>query len=77
VSIDPRLEHIFEAWFDYDHAVDEDAKAHNKQKRADLIMSAMRTARLSATVGEFLHSYRDDYRDWAARKLLSTPRRRF
>jgi hypothetical protein len=77
VSIDQRLEHIFEAWFDYEHSTDEDAKAHNKQKRADLIMTAMKTAKLSATVGDFLHSYRDDYRDWAARKQHKTPRKRF
>ena len=77
MSIDLRLEQIFEAWFDYEHSTDEDAKTHNKQKRASLILGVMKTGKISATVGQFLHTYRDAYREWAVRKLLVTPRKRF
>jgi hypothetical protein len=77
VSIDPRLEHIFEAWFDYDHATDEDAKLHSRQRRASLILTALESLKSEGTVGDFLHIFRDDYREWSIRKQLSAPRRRF
>ena len=75
--MDPRQELIFEAWFDYEHATDEEAKAAHKQRRSSLIVSAMREAKVNGTVGDFLHSYRDRYRDWTVAKLLKLPRRRF
>jgi hypothetical protein len=75
--LDARLEQIYEAWFDYEHSIDEDAKAHSKVRRAGLIMAAVKEAKASVTVSDFLHHYRDGYRDWAVRKLLKTPRTRF
>lgn len=75
--MDQRLEQIFECWFDYEHSIDEDAKAANKQRRATLIIASMRAADASGTVSDFLHAYRDDFRNWMVRKLLKTPRKRF
>lgn len=75
--MDARLEHIFEVWFDYEYSTDEDAKAHNKVKRSELIFTVLREAKVPAAVGDFLHQYRDDYRNWAVRKLLKSPRKRF
>ncbi len=77
MSIDQRLEIIFREWFDYEHAGDEDAKYNHKLKRAELIVEAMKTMKTTASVGDFLHCYRDDYRTWIVRMKLGAPRRRF
>jgi len=75
--VDTRLEQIFEAWYDYEHSPDEDAKANNKHRRAVLIMNTLKQAKVSGTVGDFLHHYRDQYQNWAVRKHLKSPRKRF
>lgn len=74
MSIQPGLERIFEAWFDYEHSTDEDAKLHNKMKRSSLIVEAMQRDGVEGTVNDFLHSYRDRYREWVIRKGISRNR---
>jgi hypothetical protein len=37
----------------------------------------LRHSKIPLTVGDFLHHYRDNYQNWAVRKLLKTPRNRF
>ncbi len=77
MAIDAGLERIFEAWYDYDHAIDEDAKSDHSHVRAGLIKSVMLKNRASGTVSDFLHVYRERYREWVIRKHGSTPRKRF
>jgi ABC-type dipeptide/oligopeptide/nickel transport system ATPase subunit len=84
--MDARQEKIFEAWYDYDHAIDEDGKAYSKDQRTRLIQEAVQFYKAQqpsgslqpfVSVGDFLHVYRDQYRQWAMRKNLKTPRKRF
>jgi hypothetical protein len=75
--VDPRLEQIFEAWYDYEYSPNEEAKLNNRQRRATLIMAVMRDEKVTGAVGDFLHSYRDAYQNWAIRKHLKSPRKRF
>jgi hypothetical protein len=64
VALDRRLAAIFEAWFDYDHASDEDAKGPAKAKRDDLIEAALKDKNSHATVMDFLRAFANDiFRD--------------
>ena len=64
MALDPRLLGIFEAWFDYDYAADEDAKAVAKSKRNELIEAVLKEKESQATTTDFLRAFRDDYRKW-------------
>jgi hypothetical protein len=84
--MDARLEKIFEAWYDYDHPTDEDAKAYARDHRARLIQEAVQFYKTQQAAGsiqpfvsvsDFLHIYRDQFRQWAIRKNLKSPKRRF
>jgi hypothetical protein len=76
VALDSRLAAIFEAWFDYDHAVDEDAKAPAKSKRNDLIEAALKEKKSDAMVTDFLRAFRDDYRKWMLDSRLKQGKRK-
>ena len=78
VALDYRLAAIFEAWFDYDHATDEDAKAVSKAKRNELIDAALKEKKSHATITDFLRAFRDDYRKWMIdTRLKQGNRKRF
>lgn len=74
MALDPRLEKIFAAWYDYEHAGDEDEKHVRKQERNALIESALRGVTPFVSLGDFLHAYLPEYRRWVIRKGLSRPR---
>ncbi len=74
-ALDTRLEKIFEAWYDYDHALDEDQKEYNRDLRARLIKEALRAVPKFGGVGDFLHAYLPKYRRWVISRGLS--KRRF
>ena len=75
--MDARLEKIFEAWYDYEHAGDEDAKIYHREQRAKLVQDSVRVLPTFYSVGDFLHRYRDAFREWAIKRNLRSPRKRF
>lgn len=42
-----------------------------------LIVAVLKEERVSGTVNDFLHHYRDRYQDWAVKRNLKAPRKRF
>lgn len=64
MALDPRKQEIFEAWFDYDHALDEDTKGAAKCKRNDLIRDLLASKKSSANINAFLDCFRKDYIEW-------------
>ena len=78
MALDSRLAAIFEAWFDYDHATDEDAKGAAKCKRNEQIEAALKEKKSQATITDFLRAFRDDYRKWMIdTRLKQGTRKRF
>lgn len=77
MAIDPRKEAIFEAWFDYEHATDEEEKISAKRKRADLIHDLLEASRVPADVTLFLRCFHKDYLEWLVASGHRKPRRRF
>lgn len=77
MSLDPKLESIFMAWYEYDHASDEQTKALRRAHRDALIRVALLPHDLRIT--DFLRTYRDDYRKWLIDSKLDARfrRRRF
>jgi hypothetical protein len=77
VPLDPKLEAIFSAWYEYDHAPDEQTKALRGAHRDGLIRAALLPHDLR--IVDFLRTYRDDYRKWLIDSKLDLRfrRRRF
>lgn len=64
MPIDPRKQQIFEAWYDYDHAANEEEKGLKKRVRNDLIRHILEETNSSASVSYFLHCFREAYIEW-------------
>jgi predicted secreted acid phosphatase len=62
--VDPEKRRIFEAWADYDHAIHEESKIQARDLRAVRIREMLKKAKITAEIGDFLHHFRDDYRQW-------------
>jgi hypothetical protein len=77
VAIDPRKEAIFEAWFDYEHAVDEEAKIKAKAHRAELIHSLLEETHVAGDVTLFLRCFHSHYLEWQVGAGHRKARRRF
>jgi hypothetical protein len=77
MPVDSRLESIFHAWFDYDHATEEEAKIHARETRASLIRNELDRHQIKAEIADFLHNYRDRYREWVIRRSGTVSKRRF
>lgn len=77
MGLDARLEEIFVAWFDYEHAGDEDAKGLAKVHRNKLIEDVLRQNRSDGDVAVFLRAFNEDYRKWVIYSRLKTGRKRF
>ena len=75
--MDARLEKILEAWYDYDHALDEFQKEYHREQRARYIQEAVKALDTYVSVQDFLHARRDQYRDWAIKRNLKSPKKRF
>lgn len=58
-------EQIFHAWYDYNHALDEDEKASAKIKRDQLIRRAFEERGFPPDISGFLHTYRDAFREYS------------
>ena len=76
MAINPQLERIFEAWYNYDHAFDEAAKSLYGSQRNSMIRAALHGQRADFRIADFLRVYRDDYRKWMIDSKLSGGRRR-
>ena len=77
MAIDPRKANIFEAWFDYEHAADEDAKLAARRKRNQLIQELLDSSSVASDVTLFLRCFQKDYLEWQVSEGLKKARRRF
>jgi hypothetical protein len=76
VAINPQLERIFDAWYNYDHAFDEATKRLYGSQRDSMIRAALHAQQANFRIADFLRVYRDDYRKWMIDSKLSKERRR-
>jgi hypothetical protein len=76
VAINPLLERIFDAWYNFDHAFDERTKALHQSQRDSMIRAALHAQHGNFRISDFLRTYRDDYRKWMIDSGLSRERRR-
>jgi hypothetical protein len=77
VALDPRLEEIFCAWYDYEYAMDEESKALAKNQRNRVIMAALENAGSDADIRGFLCAFNTDYINWKILSRLKTGKKRF
>lgn len=77
MAIDPRKESIFKAWFDYEHAIDEEAKLTARRNRNQLIQSLLDSSSVASDVTLFLRCFQKDYREWQVSEGLKIARKRF